>query len=61
MGSLNARVFSRLGIQTYGFMPMNGPAEFDFLSVPHNANERVPAEALDFGIDAIYKVLQQFG
>lgn len=57
----DGRIFSRLGIQTYGFMPMNGPAGFDFSSVAHGANERVPVEALNFGAAAIYKVLQQFG
>jgi len=57
----DGRTFSRLGIQTYGFIPMNGPAGFDFSSVAHAADERIPVEALDFGTAAIYKVLQQFG
>ena len=57
----DGRTFSRLGIQTYGFMPMKGPAGFDFPSVAHAADERIPVEALDFGTSVIYKVLQQFG
>lgn len=57
----DGRTFARLGIQTYGFMPMNLPAWFDVSQISHAADERIPAEALDFGASAIYKVLQRFG
>jgi len=57
----DARFFSRLGIQTYGFTPMVLPEDFNFTRTIHSADERIPAEALDFGLDAIYKVLQRFG
>ncbi|HIQ05531.1 MAG TPA: M20/M25/M40 family metallo-hydrolase, partial [Anaerolineae bacterium] len=57
----DGRFFSRLGIQTYGFLPMNLPAEFNFLRTVHAANERIPVEAVDFGTEAIYKALQRFG
>lgn len=57
----DARFFSRLGIQTYGFLPMKLPAGFNFNQTIHAADERIPAEALSFGSDAIYKVLQRFG
>jgi len=56
----DSRTFARLGIQTYGFLPMNLPAWFDVSQVSHAADERIPAEALDFGASAIYKVLQRF-
>jgi acetylornithine deacetylase/succinyl-diaminopimelate desuccinylase-like protein len=56
----DARFFSRLGIQTYGFLPMVLPADFNFIQTIHAANERIPVEALDFGAEAIYKVLQRF-
>jgi acetylornithine deacetylase/succinyl-diaminopimelate desuccinylase-like protein len=57
----DARFFSRLGIQTYGFLPMKLPAGFSFNQTIHAADERIPAEALSFGADAIYKALQRFG
>ena len=57
----DARFFSRLSIQTYGFLPMKLPAGFNFNETIHAADERIPAEALSFGADAIYKALQRFG
>jgi acetylornithine deacetylase/succinyl-diaminopimelate desuccinylase-like protein len=60
-GVTDGRFFSRLGIQTYGFLPMSLPEDFNFSRTIHAANERIPLEALDFGTDAIYKLLQVFG
>ncbi len=57
----DARLFSRLGVQTYGFLPMKLPADFNFIQTIHAADERIPAEALSFGADAIYEALQRFG
>jgi acetylornithine deacetylase/succinyl-diaminopimelate desuccinylase-like protein len=57
----DGRFFSRLGIQTYGFTPMKLPDGFNFQHVVHAADERIPAEAVTFGTDAVYKVLQRFG
>ncbi len=57
----DGRFFSRLGIQTYGLLPMNLPAEFNFTETMHAADERIPVEAVAFGTDAIYKALQRFG
>jgi acetylornithine deacetylase/succinyl-diaminopimelate desuccinylase-like protein len=60
-GVTDARLFARLGIQTYGFTPMNLPAGFNFWSTIHNADERVPADAIEFGTEAIHRVLQRYG
>jgi len=60
-GVTDGRFFSQLGIQTYGFLPMQLPEDFNFTQTIHAANERIPVAALDFGTDAIYKVLQRFG
>jgi acetylornithine deacetylase/succinyl-diaminopimelate desuccinylase-like protein len=57
----DVRYFSRLDIQTYGFLPMKLPAGFNFNETIHAADERIPAEALSFGTKAIYKVLQRLG
>jgi acetylornithine deacetylase/succinyl-diaminopimelate desuccinylase-like protein len=59
-GTSDARFFSRLGIQTYGFTPMELPDDFRFIETIHSADERIPVEAVGFGTDAIYRVLQRF-
>jgi acetylornithine deacetylase/succinyl-diaminopimelate desuccinylase-like protein len=57
----DARHFARLGIQTYGFLPMRLPPDFDFLTMIHAADERVPAEAVVFGTAAITELLRRYG
>jgi acetylornithine deacetylase/succinyl-diaminopimelate desuccinylase-like protein len=59
-GETDARFFAGLGIQTYGFLPMYLPPELRFTKLIHAADERIPAEALDAGTDAIVKVLHRF-
>jgi acetylornithine deacetylase/succinyl-diaminopimelate desuccinylase-like protein len=59
IGVTDARIFSRLGIQTYGFTPMRLPPNFNFASLAHGANERIPVDALAFGTQAIYKVMER--
>jgi acetylornithine deacetylase/succinyl-diaminopimelate desuccinylase-like protein len=54
----DARHFAKLGIQTYGYLPMNLPESFNFLSTVHAADERVPASAVEFGTNVIYEVLR---
>lgn len=60
VGVTDGRHFARLGIQTYGFLPMQLPEDFNFSSTIHAANERIPADALEFGTQAIYTVLERF-
>jgi acetylornithine deacetylase/succinyl-diaminopimelate desuccinylase-like protein len=55
----DGRFFSRLGIQTYGFLPLNLPAGFDFLQTVHAADERVPVAAIESGTQAIFEVLRR--
>jgi acetylornithine deacetylase/succinyl-diaminopimelate desuccinylase-like protein len=57
----DGRFFSRLGIQTYGFMPVQLPEDFDFMSTIHAANERIPVAALQTGTEAIYQALLRLG
>lgn len=56
-GVTDARFFTRLGIQTYGFTPLQLPDDFSFIGTIHAADERVPAAALDFGTQAIFEAL----
>jgi acetylornithine deacetylase/succinyl-diaminopimelate desuccinylase-like protein len=60
-GVTDARFFSRLGIQTYGFLPMKLPPGFDFWETIHAADERIPLAALEFGAEAVYRALERFG
>ena len=55
----DGRFFSRLGIQTYGFTPMTLPADFNFSSTIHAADERVPVAALEFGAHAVREVVRR--
>jgi acetylornithine deacetylase/succinyl-diaminopimelate desuccinylase-like protein len=57
----DARFFAQLGIQTYGFLPMQLPDDFNFTQTVHAADERIPVDALAFGANAIYAALQRFG
>jgi len=57
-GSSDARFFSQLGIQTYGFIPMQLPEDMNFSKTIHAANERIPLESLDFGSNALLKAME---
>ncbi len=59
-GVTDGRFFSKLGIQTYGYLPMTLPEDFNFSATIHAANERVPAAAVEFGANAIFKALERF-
>ena len=59
-GVTDARFLARAGVQTYGFLPLQLPADFDVLPLIHNADERVPVEALAFGVDAISRAIERY-
>ncbi len=52
-GVTDGRFLSGMGIQTYGFTPMELPGELDFTGLIHGADERIPAGAVDFGREAL--------
>ncbi len=56
----DARLLATLGIQTYGYLPMNLPEGFNFMKLVHAADERIPVAAMYSGADAIYQVLKRF-
>ena len=56
----DARLYNRLGIQTYGFQPVKLPPDIQIEQLAHAADERIPVDALEFGTNAIYKLLQRF-
>jgi len=60
VGVTDGRFFSRLGIQTYGFLPLELPADFEFTKLIHAADERVPAAALRFGAEAVGRAVERY-
>ncbi len=60
IGVTDGRFLARLGIQTYGYLPMNLPDGFEFARLIHAADERVPADAIRFGAEAIGRVVERY-
>ncbi|ASU59631.1 MULTISPECIES: M20/M25/M40 family metallo-hydrolase [Nocardiopsis] len=52
-GGTDAKVFSRLGIDCYGFSPLAQPEGLDYSGLLHGVDERVPLEGLRFGVRAL--------
>ncbi|CAL9402244.1 M20/M25/M40 family metallo-hydrolase [Streptomyces sp. enrichment culture] len=57
-GGTDAKQFSRLGITGYGFVPLRVPAGFDYPALFHGVDERVPVEALRFGVRVLDRFLR---
>jgi acetylornithine deacetylase/succinyl-diaminopimelate desuccinylase-like protein len=60
VGVTDGRFFSRIGIQTYGFLPLELPAGFEFTKLIHAADERVPAAAVRFGAEAVGRAVERY-
>ncbi|MGF1506057.1 MAG: M20/M25/M40 family metallo-hydrolase [Anaerolineae bacterium] len=60
-GVTDARFFSQLGIQTYGFTPMQLPPDVNLARAIHAADERIPVGAVEFGTERVFEALQRFG
>ncbi len=52
-GGTDAKAFARLGIRCFGFSPLRLPPDLDFTALFHGVDERVPVDALRFGIDVL--------
>ncbi|MBI3960107.1 MAG: M20/M25/M40 family metallo-hydrolase [Chloroflexi bacterium] len=59
-GFTDGRMFTRLGIQNYGFLPVKLPLGINFGATIHGANERIPVEGLVFGVRAISTLLERY-
>jgi acetylornithine deacetylase/succinyl-diaminopimelate desuccinylase-like protein len=57
-GGTDAKQFSRLGITGYGFTPLKLPEGFDYQAIFHGVDERVPVEALHFGVHVLDRFLR---
>ncbi|MFA5628869.1 MAG: M20/M25/M40 family metallo-hydrolase [Dehalococcoidales bacterium] len=59
--STDARLLAKLGIQTYGFLPIDLPEGFSFMNYVHAADEKIPVAAMYSGTDAMYEVIKRYG
>lgn len=57
-GGTDAKQFSRLGITGYGFAPLKLPEGFDYQALFHGVDERVPVDALHFGVRVLDRFLR---
>ena len=58
-GGTDAKHFRQLGMRAYGFTPLRLPEELDFTALFHGVDERVPVDALEFGVRVMDRFLDQ--
>lgn len=56
----DARFFNKLGIQTYGFTPLNLPLDIDVGRMAHGADERIPVDSPEFGTQAMVELIKRY-
>lgn len=59
-GGTDNKALSLLGIAGYGFAPLRLPSDFDFPSLFHGVDERVPLDALVFGRRVLRDLLARY-
>jgi len=57
-GGTDAKQFARLGIRCFGFSPLKLPADLNFAALFHGIDERVPLDALQFGVRVLDRFLK---
>ncbi len=58
-GGTDAKAFSTLGIDCYGFAPLLLPEGYDYRAMAHGVDERVPVEGLRFGARVLDHLLSR--
>lgn len=59
-GFTDGRMFARLGIQNYGFLPVKLPPGIRYGATVHGADERVPVDGLEFGVRAVSTLVERY-
>lgn len=59
-GATDAKLFSELGIQCYGFSPLRLRPDEPFNRLIHAHDERVSIDALVFGVQVLYQTVRNF-
>jgi acetylornithine deacetylase/succinyl-diaminopimelate desuccinylase-like protein len=57
-GGTDAKAFTRLGIDCYGFSPLRMPPDLDYWRLFHGVDERVPVDGLTFGVRVLDRFLR---
>lgn len=58
-GGTDAKAMVTLGIDCYGFSPLQMPADLDYWTLFHGVDERVPIDGLAFGVQVLDRFLRQ--
>jgi acetylornithine deacetylase/succinyl-diaminopimelate desuccinylase-like protein len=56
-GGTDAKSFARLGMRCFGFSPLLLPPDLDFAGLFHGIDERVPTQALTFGVRVLDRLV----
>ncbi|MBF0105252.1 MAG: M20/M25/M40 family metallo-hydrolase [Deltaproteobacteria bacterium] len=56
-GFTDANFYADVGIKTYGFVPTKLPEGVPFRTLFHGHNERIPVEAVHFGVKVLWDVI----
>ena len=56
-GGTDAKALTRLGVDCYGFSPLQMPADLDYWRLFHGVDERVPVDGLQFGVRVLHRFL----
>ncbi|MGW3342970.1 M20/M25/M40 family metallo-hydrolase [Nonomuraea rubra] len=59
-GTDNKTFFADLGVRGFGFVPLRLPADMDFAAMFHGVDERVPVDALQFGVRVLDRLLLNY-
>lgn len=57
-GGTDAKALSTLGIDCYGFSPLQMPADLDYWRLFHGVDERVPVDGLRFGVRTLNRFMK---
>ena len=57
-GGTDNKAFDKLGVAGYGFSPMRLPDDLDFTSLFHGVDERIPVDALRFGVRVLDRLIR---
>ena len=57
-GGTDAKAFTGIGIDCYGFSPLKMPADLDYWRLFHGVDERVPVDGLIFGVRVLDRFLR---
>ncbi|HET9139459.1 M20/M25/M40 family metallo-hydrolase [Actinophytocola sp.] len=57
-GGTDAKAFHTLGIRCFGFAPLRLPPDLDFTALFHGVDERVPIDAIQFGVRVLDRFLR---